>query len=889
GKFKVDIPKQPVGKEIVVTLADAAGNTSQPTETKVETKDEKALEAPNVNKVTDQDTNVTGTGKKSTTVKVIVDGQETGTGKVDAEGKFKVDIPKQSVGKEIVATLADAAGNTSQPTKTKVETKDEKAPGAPNVNKVTDQDTNVTGTGKKGTTVKVIVDGQETGTGKVDDKGNFKVDSPEQPVGKEIVVTLADAAGNMSQPTKRTVQKNQDHQNTLVKEAKQAIDDILTDLIQTKYSHDFSIVKKGAIQLDVKQPKIDEAESKVQKIDDQRVEKTELQKGIDHARQLLNERENEQDGNMVQNGLFDFGFNNWKLWTGPGAIAPLVQEKDDKSVKIAKVNPNSSIEQTLTGLEPNTTYELTLYAKTENDEKFSIGVKNTGTPTVSAPVKSKNYSQTKLRFITGENTTTATLYLYKSAGKGSGYADVAIVKQVIDEQSIKQAVHHLFTDRIYNGDTGEETQTKRAIQPNVKRQDIERLENDVDSITDPKEKKQLKNEVKRAQDIYEEKQKQQTNKQLKNGSFEEKLNNWKSWKSSETNVAPIVIEKEGRLTNVLKLETSASSVEQTLQVEPNTTYELAGYGKTINGEKLSLGVKKMIGVADRGVTNSSNNYVEQVVRFKTGENTTSVTVYVYKGAGTNPSYIDDIRLYKVNSITNQQCHSTNPLDFKSVCKSEATAWGNELFSLWDKLTPQVEKDAVREYTGEGHRDINGYLRSDYFDARDQEKIKRSIQQMDLAFSRVRIHEDMIVYRRASESAFGYRDGELVNQDGIDMEQFEMFKDRFQGKYKKDPTYISTSIVKDAALGFNYRPILLKIHVPKGVPAMYLEPLTQVSGEMELLLPRNRTYKVTNISPVSEEDREYVMLDVQILDIPSNYQNKRAMDIGYEDSLPSLSK
>ncbi|MGG0397441.1 ADP-ribosyltransferase, partial [Bacillus toyonensis] len=781
------------------------------------------------------------------------------------------------------------ASNMSQPTKRKIEAKDKKAPDAPSVNKVTDQDTNITGIGEKETTVKVVVDGQEIGTGKVDEKGNFKVDIPKQPVGKEIVLTLTDVAGNTSKPIKVVVQNNHHYQNVLVKEAKQAINGLFTDLIQTNYSHDFSNLTKVAIQLDVTQLKIDEAESKLEKIDDQRAEKIALKKEIDRARQLLNERENEQDGNMLQNGLFNFGFDNWKLWTGSEAIAPSIEEKDDKSVKVAKVNPNSSVEQTITGLEPSTTYELTLYAKTDNYEKFSIGVKNTGTPTVSVPVKSKEYSQTKLRFITGENATTATLYFYKSGGNGSGYADMAILKQVIDEKAIQQAIHHLFADRIYSGGNGEEKPTKQAIQPNVKKQDIDRIENNVNLITDPKVKKQLKNEVKRAQDLYEEKQRQQTNNQLKNGSFEEKLKNWKSWKSSAANIAPIVLEKEGRLSNVLKFEIGASSVEQTLQVEPNTIYELAGYGKTENGEKLSLGVKKMIGVSDIGVANSSNDYVEQVLRFKTGPNTTSATVYVYKGVGTKPSYIDDIRLYKVNSITNKQCHSIEPLDFKSVCKSEATDWGNKLFSLWDNLTPQIEKDAVRGYTGIDYEDINSYLRSDYFDVRDQEKIKRSIQQMDLAFSRVRLYEDMIVYRRASESAFGYQEGTLVNEGVIDMEQFEMFKNRFQGKYKKDPTYISTSIVKDVAEGFSNRPILLKIHVPKGVPAMYLDPLTHFSGEMELLLPRNRTYKVKTISPVTEEDREYVMLDVEILDIPSNYQNKRATDIRYEGSLPSLSK
>ncbi|MBJ8113608.1 ADP-ribosyltransferase [Bacillus cereus group sp. N6] len=251
--------------------------------------------------------------------------------------------------------------------------------------------------------------------------------------------------------------------------------------------------------------------------------------------------------------------------------------------------------------------------------------------------------------------------------------------------------------------------------------------------------------------------------------------------------------------------------------------------------------------------------------------------------------------------SNQQCHSTNPLDFHSKCKPEAIAWGNELFNLWNKLTPQVEKDAIRGYTGVDSGSINSYLRSDYYDVLDKEKIEKSIKQIDRAFSRVRLHDDMIVYRRVSESAFGLSKGDLVKSDrkkgdslvssnsNIDMKKFEFFKNMFQGKYKKDPAYMSTSIVKDAAEGFSKNPILMKIHVPTGVPAIYVDPLSNFPGEMELLLPRNRTYKVTNISPVIEKDKEYIMVDVEILDISSNYRNKRAADITYEDSLPSLSK
>ncbi|EJR93296.1 S8 family serine peptidase [Bacillus cereus] len=202
GNFTVDIPKQPGGKEVVVTLTDAAGNTSQPTKTKVEATDVTAPDAPKVNKVTNQDTKVTGTGEKGATVKVVVDGKEIGTGKVDDQGNYTVDIPKQPGGKEIIVTLTDAAGHTSQSTKLIVEATDVTPPNAPKVNKVTDQDTKITGTGEKGAIVKVTVDGKEIGTGTVDDQGNFTVDIPKQPGGKEVVVTLTDADGNVSKLAK---------------------------------------------------------------------------------------------------------------------------------------------------------------------------------------------------------------------------------------------------------------------------------------------------------------------------------------------------------------------------------------------------------------------------------------------------------------------------------------------------------------------------------------------------------------------------------------------------------------------------------------------------------------------------------------------------------------
>ncbi|EOO60146.1 bacillolysin [Bacillus cereus VD196] len=303
----------------------------------------------------------------------------------------------------------------------------------PKINEVTDQDRRVTGTGEAGLKVSVVVGGKKIGSGKVDDKGNFTVNIPKQKGGKELVVTLTDAIGNTSEPAKTQVKMDSANQDKLVKEAKDSIDQLFTDSSRAEYSHDYTTVKKGAIQIHVVQQHMTEAMEKLNAIPDEHKEKAALQKEMERVQKLLKERENEQGGNLVQNGLFDSGLDKWKPWIGFGATAPEVQGDGGKSTNVIKIYPNSSVEQVLTGLEPNTTYELTTYAKSENNEKFSVGTKNTGTANVTVPIYSKEYSQVHLRFKTAPNSTTAIIYLYKSGGTKPGYADVVIAKKVMEK------------------------------------------------------------------------------------------------------------------------------------------------------------------------------------------------------------------------------------------------------------------------------------------------------------------------------------------------------------------------------------------------------------------------------------------------------------------------
>ncbi len=53
------------------------------------------------------------------------------------------------------------------------------------------------------------------------------------------------------------------------------------------------------------------------------------------------------------------------------------------------------------------------------------------------------------------------------------------------------------------------------------------------------------------------------------------------------------------------------------------------------------------------------------------------------------------------------------------------------------------------------------------------------------------------------------------------------------------------------LFFQKRPIRVEITIPKGTHAPYLDSITQVQGEKEILLPRGAKLKITGTSTVQE--------------------------------------
>ncbi|WP_082587079.1 Ig-like domain-containing protein [Staphylococcus sp. NAM3COL9] len=210
GNYAIDIPTNVnlVGnEELVVTSTDGAGNVSP--ETRMTVIDKTAPVAPTVNEVTSEGTQVTGTGEPNSTITVKFPDGSVITGKVDDQGNYAIDLPldKQINGnEELVVTSTDPSGNVSQETRFTVT--DKTAPVAPTVNEVTSEGTQVTGTGEAGSTITIKFPNGSVVTGTVDNQGNYAIDIPTNVnlVGnEELVITSADASGNVSPETRLTV------------------------------------------------------------------------------------------------------------------------------------------------------------------------------------------------------------------------------------------------------------------------------------------------------------------------------------------------------------------------------------------------------------------------------------------------------------------------------------------------------------------------------------------------------------------------------------------------------------------------------------------------------------------------------------------------------------
>jgi hypothetical protein len=192
GNYAITIPAQKAGTKITVTSIDAAGNVS-PAQV-ITVVDKTAPKVLTVNNVSDQSKEVSGKTEAGATVTIAI-GSEKYTGTADISGNFKITIPVQKAGTKIVINAADQSGNTGA--NQTITVMDKSAPAVPTVNAVSDQSKEISGKTEAGATVTITI-GTVKKVVTADPSGNFKLAISLQKAGTKIMVSAADAAGNVS-------------------------------------------------------------------------------------------------------------------------------------------------------------------------------------------------------------------------------------------------------------------------------------------------------------------------------------------------------------------------------------------------------------------------------------------------------------------------------------------------------------------------------------------------------------------------------------------------------------------------------------------------------------------------------------------------------------------
>jgi SPP1 gp7 family putative phage head morphogenesis protein len=166
-----------------------------------------------------------------------------------------------------------------------------------------------------------------------------------------------------------------------------------------------------------------------------------------------------------------------------------------------------------------------------------------------------------------------------------------------------------------------------------------------------------------------------------------------------------------------------------------------------------------------------------------------------------------------------------------------------------KDLPADELKALQDYSTSGYADLNSHLRGLGTENFTPEQLQtRFIEPLDSALARNPLPETVQLSRTTTLDAFGTND-----------------LDSLIGSVVNEPGYMSTSIGPITREGW---PIHMNITAPQGTPGIYVEPISRIKGEREMLLGRGLDYRVDAVrhtGKIAEHFAEEIIeVDVTIL-------------------------
>lgn len=192
-----------------------------------------------------------------------------------------------------------------------------------------------------------------------------------------------------------------------------------------------------------------------------------------------------------------------------------------------------------------------------------------------------------------------------------------------------------------------------------------------------------------------------------------------------------------------------------------------------------------------------------------------------------------------------QCENSAKLDQSYAINGENLA----------KDLNEKENEALHWYTSDGftainsqlHKDSGTYIHKEQVREYSETKIREAIKHIDTVFERRRREEPIIVYRGVSDHAFPQEIQEAKGRERYAEYAEQTFT---PGSTHNFPEYISTSMDPGKARSFSRSDVIMEIKAKSTIPVGFIS--SWGDSEKEMLIQRNRTYKVVGI----KKDIEY---------------------------------
>jgi Fe-S cluster biosynthesis and repair protein YggX len=404
--------------------------------------------------------------------------------------------------------------------------------------------------------------------------------------------------------------------------------------------------------------------------------------------------------NKVKNDSFETGSSSNWTWTA-GNFAVVGGTGYNGSYAAQVIGAPGGVGQVVTGLAPNTTYELSAWARVgSSGENITIGVKNYGGSELSTATTNTSYSRVVVTFTTGASNSSAEIYMWKASGSGSAWSDDF---SVVPANTLPNLVGNpgfesgtlgawstwtsaativannarsgTYATRLSGSVVGVE-QVISGLSPNTSYtlKGWGRVGTSGESVLiGVKEFGGTEVNDSIATTGYSERTLTFTTgasstsakiyiykhtgagdaygddfsvvpasvppNLVGNPGFESgSLGAWSTW----TSAATIVANNARSGTYATRLSGSVVGVEQVISgLSPNTSYTLKGWGRVgTSGESVLIGVKEF-GGTEIYDTITSTSYSERTLTFTTGASSTSAKIYIYKHTGAGDAYGDD--------------------------------------------------------------------------------------------------------------------------------------------------------------------------------------------------------------------------------------------------------